>query len=125
MDQLDEETMLAELEPRARALFIQLRGYECGLPLLRFLDQHAHVLMTLDDVAYHLGKPRDVVKHTLDVMIEKGLVREVVVQDLTFLGVTNDCELRKVIAALGSWQDRWHDRLAAIERVLSGHLKAD
>ncbi len=125
MEQLDEETILAELDPRARALFVELRGYECECALLRFLNQHAHVLMTLDDIAYHLGKPRDVVEHALEVMIEKGLVREVVVQDLTFFGITNEHELRQVIAALASWQDRWHDRLAEIERLLIGQAKAN
>ncbi len=85
MDQISEERLLAELEPEVRALFTQVRGIDGGCLLLRFLDEHANALMTVEDIAFHLCEPSGVVENTLYAMRELGLVREVVVAGSTFL----------------------------------------
>jgi hypothetical protein len=122
---LDDEThirqvVLEELSASRKALFAQVSSLECGCSLLRFLDQHANTLMTIDDIAYHLVEPYDKVACSLAQMIDMGLVRRVEAAGLVLYSVTEEPEKRRVIHGLCQWQDRWLARLAEIERVING-----
>ncbi len=122
---LDDEThirqvVLEELGAGTKDLFAQVSLFECGCPLLRFLDQNANTLMTIDDIAYHLVEPYGEVACSLDKMIEMGLVRRVEAAGLVLYGVGEEMDKRRLIHDLCQWQDRWLARLAEIERVING-----
>jgi hypothetical protein len=122
---LDDEThirqvVLEELGASKKALFAQVSSLECGCSLLRFLDQHAKTLMTIDDIAYHLVEPHGKVACSLAKMIEMGLVRRVDAAGLVLYGITEEPDKRRVIHGLCQWQDHWLARLAEIERVING-----
>ncbi len=122
---LDDEThirqvVLDELGAGTKDLFAQVSSLECGCSLLRFLDQHANTLMTVDDIAYHLVEPRGKVACSLDKMIEMGLVRRVEAAGLALYGVTERSDRRRMMRGLCQWQDRWLARLAEIKRVIDG-----
>ncbi len=122
---LDDEThirqvVLDELGSSTKDLFAQVSSLECGCSLLRFLDQNANTLMTVDDIAYHLVEPHGKVAQSLDKMIEIGLVRRVQAAGLILYGVTDIPDKRRRIHGLCQWQDRWLQRLAEIERVING-----
>ncbi len=122
---LDDEThirqlVLEELGAGTKDLFAQVSLFECGCSLLRFLDQHANTLMTIDDIAYHLVEPYEEVACSLEKMIEMGLVRRVEAAGLVLYGVSQEMDERRLIHDLCQWQDRWLARLAEIERVING-----
>lgn len=122
---LDDEThirqvVLKELGAGTKDLFAQVSSLECGCSLLRFLDQNANTLMTIDDIAYHLVEPYGKVARSLEKMIDIGLVRRVRAAGLVLYGVTDESEKRCLMHSLCQWQDRWFERLAEIERVING-----
>ncbi len=53
-------------------------------------------------------------------LVNLGLVRKVDAAGVSFFGITNDPELRQAMRDLWRWQDRWHQRLTEIERMLKG-----
>ncbi len=115
-----QELVLDELEPRARQLFSQIRAFDCGCLLLRFLEAHAHRLMTIDDIAYHLVEPDAVVEQSLYAMIDLGLARRVGLAGLSLFGFTMDQEKQQLVRGLCAWQDGWQARLARLERMVGG-----
>ncbi len=115
-----QEIVFEELEPQARELFTRISGLDGGCALLRFLDDHLHALMAIDDIAYHVIEPQAVVETSLRVMIELGLARRVEVVGLTLFGITEDKEKQQLMRGLCAWQDRWQVRLARIGRVVGG-----
>jgi hypothetical protein len=122
---LDDEThirqvVLTELGAGTKDLFAQVSSLECGCSLLRFLDQHANTLMTIDDIAYHLVEPYGEVACSLEKMIGMGLVRRVEAAGLVLYGITEEPDRSRLIHELCQWQDRWLARLAEIERVING-----
>ncbi len=118
-----QELVLDELGTRARELFAQIRAFDCGCMLLRFLEAHAHRLMTIDDIAYHLVEPDAVVEKSLYGMIDLGLTRRVNLAGLTLFGFTKDKEKEQLVRGLCAWQDRWQARLVRLERVVGGKVK--
>jgi hypothetical protein len=122
---LDDEShlqalLLEELEPRERELFAQVAVLDCGCPLLRFLHDRPHALMTIDDIAYHVIEPQAAIERSLGGMIELGLARREEVAGLTLFGITEDKEKRELMRGLCDWQDHWQARLARIGRVIGG-----
>ncbi len=120
MSELGEDKMLAELEPQARELFAQLRRLDSSYLIMRFLWRHINTLMTLEDIAYEIGKREDIVAHTLEELSNLGLARKVDAAGVRFFGVTSDPELRQAMRDLWRWHDRWDQRLAELERMLKG-----
>lgn len=125
LDWLEDESLLQamileELEPQARELFARISGLDCGCPLLRFLDDHPHELMAIDDIAYHVIEPQEAVARSLRSMMELGLAQCVDVPGLTLFGLTKDRNKQQLVRGLCAWQDRWEARLARIGRVLNG-----
>jgi hypothetical protein len=126
MDWLEDEPLLQvmileELEPQSRELFARITGFECGRPLLRFLNDHPHELMAIDDIAYHVGEPQAVIARGLRSMMELGLAERVDVAGLTLFGLTKDHNRQQLVRSLCEWQDHWQARLARIGRVVGGN----
>ena len=115
-----EEMMLAELEPKLRELFTQVKGLGCGWSILRLLYQRANALMMVDDIAYHVGESRKAVERDLEALIDLGLARKVELAGAKFFGLTEDPELRQAVHDLCSWQERWRHRLAQIASAVDG-----
>ncbi len=125
---LDDEThmrevVLSELGAGMKDLFAEASSLDGGCPLLRFLDQHANTLMTIEDVAYHLVEPQAKVARALDKMIDLGLVRRVDAAGIVLYGVTELPEKRRLMHNLCEWQDRWRTRLEEIERLINGERR--
>ncbi len=122
---LDDETRIrevvfGELGTSMKDLFAEVSSLEGGCSLLRFLDQHANTLMTIDDIAYHLVEPHARVARSLNKMIDLGLVKRVEAAGLVLYGVTDEPDNRRLMHSLCLWQDRWHARLLEIERLING-----
>ncbi len=115
-----EEMLLAELEPRTRELFVTARSFKCGCSILRFLNQRGNLLMTVDDIAYHLKTSRVLVEQDLQALSKLGLVSRVSMVGVVFYGLTEDSELRRIVRDLCRWQDDWHARLSTIEGIING-----
>ncbi len=122
---LDDETQIrqvvfGELGTSMKDLFAQVSSLEGGCSLLRFLDQHANTVMTIDDISYHLVEPHAKVARSLGKMIDLGLVKRVEAAGLELYGVTEQPEKRRLMHNLCLWQDRWLARLEEIERLING-----
>ncbi len=117
---LTVKTVLAELEPNDRALFAQARRIERGCSILRFLNQRDRVLITVEDIAYHLEASRASVARDLQALMRLGLVSSVAVVGVVFFGLTEDEEMRRAVRRLCRWQDRWHRRLSELEDIVDG-----
>lgn len=117
-----EEIILAKMEPPVRDLFARVSQLDRGCLILRLLFRRANVVMTIDDVAYHVAEPKAIVENSIHAMVEIGLAREIVVEGgPSFFGLTKDQELRQTIRELMRWQDLSHRRLAQIGRAVDGH----
>ncbi len=115
-----EEMVLAELEPRTRELFSKVRRLEYGCSVLRFLSQRGNVLITVEDIAYHLEAKKSPIERDLMALLKLGLVCRVTVVGVVFFGLAEDAEVRRAVRDLSRWQDYWHERLSEIESIVTG-----
>lgn len=113
-EQSFHDRMLEGMEQQVRDLFDQLYRLDDGLPLLRFLDANANTLMTIEDIAYFLQRPRLALEPCLYTLVDMGLARWVKVAGLTFFGLTSDRERRQLARDLVSWQDHWRAHMVRI-----------
>ncbi len=123
-EQLIHDQMFEELPRQVRNLVDEVNACEGGLTLLRLLDLNSKTLKTLDDIAKDLGQPQPTVEKSLYALLDAGLVRWVNLAGLVFFGITDDPERRELVRVLWDWQDRWHARLARIERVIDGKRRS-
>ena len=112
--------LLTELDEHTQALFQQIRTFSCGMPIVRFLVENKHTLMTLEGIAFHLNELPAKVESDIHALEKLGLVRQVDVDDLTLFGMTMDSGRRQLMRDLCAWQEHWHTRLARIGRALDG-----
>ncbi len=115
-----EEMVLAELEPRTRELFGKVRHLEYGCSILRFLNQRGNVLITLEDIAYHLEAKKSPIERDLYALVKLGLVARITVVGVVFFGLVEDVQVRCAVHDLYCWQDYWHARLSEIESIVNG-----
>ena len=130
LEWLDDESvlrgvLLTELGEHTRALFEQIRIFDCGMPIVRFLVENEHTLATVEEIAYHLNEPPAQVESYVHALENLGLARQVDVADLALFGVTMDSGCRQLMRDLCAWQERWHARLARIERAIGGKATQD
>ncbi len=114
------QIVLEDLGTGMRQMFAQISDVDGGWALLRFLDQNAKTLMTLEDIAFRLGESTGTIQNAVCVMDDLGLMRSLGAAGITLFGITDNPEKRRLVHALCSWQDHWHARLAGIERVING-----
>ena len=122
-EQSMHDKMLEGMEKRLRDLFDQLHTLNEGLPLLRFLEENANKLMTLEDITYFLKRPGAALESSLYTMTELGLARWISAAGIVFFGFTRDRERRQLVRDLFTWQDRWRARLTFIESVIDGKAR--
>jgi len=130
LEWLDDETvlpsvLLTELDEHTRALFKQIRTFNCGMPIVRFLVENEHTLVTLEGIAFHLNEPPAKVAGDIYTLEELGLARRVDVADLVLFGATRDSGRRQLMRDLCAWQERWHKRFARIECAIGGKAARD
>jgi hypothetical protein len=106
-------------------LFKQLGMLNCGIQLVRFLVENKHTLATVEGIAYHLNEPPAKVERDIHALESLGLVRQVEAADLALFGVTMDLNREQLMRDLCVWQERWHVRLARIERAIDGKAVRD
>ena len=117
--------LLTELDEHTRMLFKQLGMLNCGIQLVRFLVENKHTLATIEGIAYHLNEPPAKVERDIHALENLGLVRQVEAADLALFGVTMDLNREQLMRDLCVWQERWHVRLARIERAIDGKAVRD
>ena len=120
---LDDESvlqsaLLTELGEHVQALFEQIRTFNCGMPLVRFLIENERMLTTVEGIAFHLNEPAAKVESDLHALEKLGLARQVDAADLTLFGVTMDAGRHQLLRDLCVWRAHWHTRLARIERAI-------
>jgi hypothetical protein len=125
LEWLDDETvfqnaLLAELDEQTQALFRQVRALDYGMSLVRFFIEHEHVLSTVEEIAFHLNALLAKVENSVYALEQLGLARQVDVADIALFGVTPDPGRRQMMRDLCAWQERWHSRLARVERAING-----
>ncbi len=111
--------VLAELDEKQRSVFKQIAAFDCGMPLLSFLDHNSNTFSTVDAIAFRLGESNRAVASTLQGLLELGLARCLQVGP-TLWGLSDDPERRELVRNLVNWQKRWQARLAEVERTISG-----
>ena len=129
LEWLDDETvlpsvLLTELNEHTRALFQQIRTFNCGMSIVRFLVENEHTLVTVEGIAFHLNESPVKVAGDIKALEELDLARRVVVNvaDLVLFGVTRDSGRRQLMRDLCAWQERWQLRLARIDRTIDGKV---
>ena len=123
-EQLIQERMYSEVPKALRALLMQVRDIDGGLPLLQFLAVNSNKLMSIDDIAYHLDRPAAQVGASLSALVELQVARWLDIAGHAFFGLTADVERRRLVNALVEWQTQWQERVARIEHVLNGQPRA-
>jgi hypothetical protein len=130
LEWLDDETalpsvLLTELDEHTRALFEQICAFNCGMPIVRFLVENEHTLVTVEGIAFHLNEPLAKVAGDIYALAELGLARRVDVADLVLFGATRDTSRGQLMRDLCAWQERWHKRFARIQRAIGGTAARD
>jgi hypothetical protein len=125
LEWLDDESvlrraLLTELGEHMQALFEQIRTFNCGMLIIRFLVENERTLATVEGIAFHMNEPRAKVESDIHALEKLGLVRQVDVDDLRLFGMTMDSDRRQLMRDLCVWQEHWHTRLARIERAIDG-----
>lgn len=93
--------------------------------IVHYLVDNEHTLATVEEIAFHLNEPATQVESDVYALEKLGLVRQVDVADLTLFGATMDSGRRQLMRGLCAWQERWHARLARIERAIGGKATQD
>jgi hypothetical protein len=101
-----QDVLLAELDEQARGLFKQVSRRGCGMALIHFLIENPH-LLTMEELAFHLGKLPAEVEADVFAFEQLGLARHVDVVTLSLYAVTMDSGRRQSMRDLCMWQERW------------------
>lgn len=118
-DKVLETLLLAELDEKEQAVFSKVSALDYGTSLLSFLDSNSNTMSTADAIAFRIGRDQQAVESTLHELAELGLVRRLDVGP-TLWGLTKDPDSRRLVRDLVSWQNRWHVRLARLDRAVRG-----
>jgi DNA-binding transcriptional ArsR family regulator len=117
--------VLGELNAEERTLLLKIRALGSGSALVQFLSGNANALLSADDIAYRLGKSRELIERDLRALTECGLVRRVDAAGFAFFGLTDDPHLQELLCGVRTWREQWHERLAQLERVVDGVASHD
>jgi len=118
---LIQEVLFFNLSAEAQALFNQLSRLECGYLILYFLHSDATTRMTVDDIAYHVSQPVDLVEKDLFALEDLGLVQMMLIANITFYSLTTNPKRRQLVCELWEWQARWDTRIRQIQRLIWGN----
>ncbi len=118
------DVVLSELDVRARQVFDEALTCPDGLPLLRFISLNSQTLLTIEDIAFNTGLSYERIETCLQKLLDIGLVRQVQVVGIVLFGLTDDPDKRETVNNLVQWQERWQDRLARLEHIVEGTIRA-
>ena len=119
-EQLIQERMLEEAETPVHNLFERLRAVDGDISLLRFLASHANTQRTIDDIAFFVKRPVNVVRRNLGTLVDLGLARCTHAVGIRFFGLTEDPEKQAAVHDLCTLQDIWSARLTRMESAITG-----
>lgn len=117
---LSPQVLVNGMDENARALFEQASRLQGGLALLRFLNENANALLTVEDLAFQVKQPAVQVGRNIRKLVEWGWARELELPDCAWFGLTRDAGKRKVIVELFRWQNRWLAKLERLKLALDG-----
>ncbi len=118
-----QKAVLDDLATTAQEWFERISALESGCALVRFFNERANTLLSLEDIAYHLIEPHAVMAGTVDALPKMGLIRCVPVAGVVLFGLTEDPKNRILVHTLCDWQERWRTRAASIERAVQGQAR--
>ncbi|MBI3287040.1 MAG: hypothetical protein HYZ68_03235 [Chloroflexi bacterium] len=105
---------LQDLSPQARTLAAHCFACPGACQALEHLYQHPRTTMSLEDWAYHLGRPEKEIANALHALEELTLAERLQVGGLIFYRLTPLREQRRTIEEFLVWRRKWAFQLSTL-----------
>ncbi len=111
-------TLLDGLPPDLRQFVPVILDCPAGIRLLCLFAQSPFTSRTLSDLAYWTHEAEERVKRALTILVEQGIIREMVAAGVTFYGLADDPGTLARVSAFCTWRGQWLSRIRSVQAFL-------